>query len=56
MLTVYAYNLTKNLETSDYEVVVVINEEAVWKGVVKGHERARGWQQLLREIAEAGSE
>lgn len=56
MLTVYAHNLTKDLDRSDYEVVVVINEEAVWKGVVKGHERARGWQQLLREIAEAGSE
>lgn len=60
MLIVNAVRVSKRMvegrDIASYKVVVRMNEEVLFVGVVGGHDRALGWPVLLRNIAEAGIE
>jgi len=52
MLTVQVWNTSDLAPTSDYSYAVYINRDCIATGSVKGHERAKGWPALVKQIAE----
>lgn len=53
MLIITAVNRSNLAAVSDYDVDVFINHNRIWSGSVNGHERAKGFPDLLRMIADA---
>lgn len=51
MLVVYIHNVSEGTPVSSYEWVVLVNRQAIARGVVKRHRRSKGWRELLRRVA-----
>lgn len=55
MLIVMCHNDgTGDIDVGNYDVEVYINKTRLWQGRVIGHNRTKGWQDLLRQVAEVG--
>ena len=55
MLTLYIHNISKCAPVSDYEYVVMVNEEKIAEGMVYSHHREDGWKKLVEKILKSES-
>lgn len=48
------HNVSDLAPTSDYDVVVRVNDRLIATGYVEGHRRSDGWKELVRHFLERG--
>lgn len=56
MLIIEARNIRQTGDVADYAVRVKVNSQTIALLYVKGHDRRKGWPDLLRMIADAQEE
>lgn len=56
MLIIEARNIRQTGDVADYDVRVKVNLETIALLYVRGHDRRKGWPNLLRMIADAQEE
>lgn len=50
LIIVFTNDTTGKPPYGNYNVGVFLNETAIWKGRVEGHDRRAGWIQLVRDL------
>lgn len=56
MIIIEAQNIRQDGDIADYSVKVKVNLETIALLYVRGHDRRKGWPDLLRMIADAQEE
>lgn len=52
MLWITLVNVSDGEELSDYEYTVGVNRRVIESGYVRGHQRTKGWEALVRRWLE----